>query len=159
MSPHRTKARGVCRTGTEVAFVTQLRDWMPAEIGAVAWISLKTPCSSAFVPWYMGTTRVPEAYTLGTNKYTEGSAWWAFQRLIMKVDRHYGATIGTVRERWDAFEARQFARQAEVEATALELYESDPAAAIEYLTDYSNRRAVKAYKTALELFAEIKDAS
>ena len=66
VSPHRTKARGVCRTSTEVAFVTQLRDWMPPEIGAVAWISMKTPCSSAFVPWYMGTTRVPKAYTRGT---------------------------------------------------------------------------------------------
>lgn len=159
VSPHRTKARGVCRTSTEVAFVTQLRDWMPPEIGAVAWISMKTPCSSAFVPWYMGTTRVPKAYTLGTNKYTEGSAWWAFHRLVTKVDRHYGATIGTVRARWDAFEARELARQAAVEAAALELYETDSDAAIEYLTKYSNRRAGKAYKTALALFAEINDAS
>lgn len=159
VSPHRTKARTVCVKDTEVAFVTQLRGWMPAEIGGLAWISMKTPCSGAFVPWYMGTTRVPKAYTLGTNKYTDGSAWWAFQRLMLKVDRHYGATIGTVRERWDAFEARELARQAEVEAKALALYAIDPAAAREYLTRYSNRRAVKAYQTALELFAEIKDAA
>jgi dipeptidase len=158
VSPHRTKARTVCVKDTEVSCVTQLRAWMPAEIGALAWISLKTPCSGAFVPWYVGTTRVPKAYTLGTNKKTAGSAWWAFEELMPKVDRHYGATIGTVRERWDAFEARQFARQAAVEAKALELYASDPAAAREYLTRYSNRRAVKAYKAALELFAEIKDA-
>jgi len=159
VSPHRTKARTVCVKDTEVAYVTQLRSWMPAEIGGLAWISMKTPCSGAFVPWYMGTTRVPKVYTVGTNKVTAGSAWWAFQQLMLKVDRHCGATIGTVRERWGAFEARQFARQAEVEAKALAVYQTDPDAARAYLTRCSNRRAVKAYETALELFDEVKDAS
>jgi dipeptidase len=159
VSPHGTKAYTVCNKDTEVGFVTQLRSWMPAEIGAVAWISMKTPCSSTFVPWYMGTTRVPKPYMVASNKYVEGSAWWAFHRLMLKVDRHYRSTIGIVRERFDALEARELTRQAVVEAKALELYRSDPAAARAYLTRYSNRRAVKAYQTALDLFAEIKSAS
>lgn len=158
VSPHRTKARTVCVKDTEVAFVTQLRSWLPAEIGAVAWISMKTPCSSVFVPWYMCTTRVPKPYTLGTNKKTPGSAWWAFHELMLKVDRHYRKTIGVVRARFDALEARELARQAGLEATALALYASDREAAAEYLTRYSNQRAVEAYETALALFAEIKDA-
>jgi len=157
ISPHSTDARTVCRLSTEVSIVAQLRGWLPSEIGGVMWMSLKTPCSSVYVPWYMGITRVPEAFTIGTDKATEGSAYWAFRDLAHYVDNHYAETYAAVQSDWSLFERRLFRDQAKAERRALALYAGDPAAAAEYLTTYSGKAGMRSVRQALLLQETVEE--
>jgi len=152
VSPHKTDVRTVCRDETEASFVAQLRDGLPAPIGGVLWICLKTPCAGAFVPWYLGTTRVPDAYATGTQVPTEGSAYWDFARLVEWTDDHYRDAIGEVQARFGALEKELLESQDAVERRALELYAKDPAAACASLSDRSCRAALEADRLAREIY-------
>lgn len=150
-SPHATDVRTCCRTTTEVSVVAQLRDWMPAPIGGVMWMSLKTPCSSVYIPWYMGVTKVPKAFTIGTEQPTPGSAYWAFRDLVHMVDEDYAEAHGVVQHRWRIFERQLFKKQRTVERHALALYERSPKKALAYLTRYSGIQGKRSMNLALGL--------
>ena len=61
--------------------VTQLRSWLPDEVGGVCWLSLDNPGQSPRVPVFCGTTRLPKAYeTCGQKQYVEDCALWQFRR-------------------------------------------------------------------------------
>jgi dipeptidase len=147
-SPHHTMERAVCNMSTELGVIFQSRGWLPAEIGAVSWRAMTTPCSSVFVPWYLGHEQVPAAYEKGTNAYTPGSAYWVFRRLSETVDANYGRLIGPVRSHWSQFESQEFADQAPLENSALGIYFFDPSFARSVLTAYSNSRALRVLQDA-----------
>lgn len=158
-SPHDTGIRTICRTNTQVSEVTQLRRWLPAEIGAVVWTSMRTPCSGVYVPWYMGITDVPAPYKTGTDEASDGSAWWAFQDLDAYVDSHYKETIPTVRGVWRPFQAKMLADQACFERAVLKLYRRNPRAARAMLTAYSGGLGTRAYDTAISLLDQLTTAN
>lgn len=61
--------------------VTQLRNWLPDEVGGVCWLSLDNPAQSPRVPVFCGTTKLPQAYeTCGQKLYVPGCALWSFRR-------------------------------------------------------------------------------
>jgi hypothetical protein len=156
-SPFHTDIRTISRTNTEVTSVAQLRSWLPAEIGGVIWWALATSKTSPYVPYYYGATAFPEAYTKGTDTDTAGSAYWAFNDLRNYVDKNYSRTIDTVTETWAPIEAEEFAKQSELEARALKLYkEKGPAAAAEYLNEYSNAQGEKVYEMAQTLYENLQ---
>jgi dipeptidase len=151
VSPHSTKAYTVCNLDTVASQVCELRGWLPAEIGGVMWTALRTPCSSVYVPWYAGVTRVPAEYSTGTSRWTPGSAYWAFNDLVTWVDGSYKGRIGDVQAAWKGFEEDEFAAQSGIEATALRKYKTDPTSVGQYLTDYANAQAHQTYVQAQEL--------
>ncbi len=154
-SPHRTRQRVICVLSTEVSMVAQLRNWLPAEIGGVAWWALSTPCTSVYIPWYMGILEVPYAYQIGTNEYDEESAYWAFNRLPNLVDAKYGNLIGDVRAIWADIEPKALALQEIVEEVALRTYDKDRRLARLFLTYYSNALGMKALNEANKLADEL----
>ena len=151
ISPHHTSERTVCKLRTEASIVAQLRNWLPAEIGGVAWWALVGPCSSVYVPWYMGIQKVPYAYQIGTNEYDGESAYWAFGELSQLVDENYGNLIGDVKKAWAQFEAKEFAQQKGIEKAALKIYYNKKELARSFLTGHSNRLGMKAVKKAKQM--------
>ena len=150
-SPHGTDEYTVCRRETEVAVVFQSRSWLPPEIGAVSWRAMATPCTSPFVPWYLGGTYVPTSYRTGSPSRKESSAYWAFRNLFASVDDDYAGRIGPVRKTWRDFEAGEASDQARMEAAALKLHGTDPGAARRMLTAFSDTRALLACQRARAL--------
>jgi dipeptidase len=155
-TPHSTGVRTECRTSTQVSEVTQLRGWLPADIGAVVWMSMKTPCSSIYLPWYLGITKVPAAYTVGTDTVKEGSAWWAFEDLISYVNDNYKATIGTVKGVWAPIQAKLLKDQKAFEKDVLKLWKTNKTAARAKLTAYCSKWGTAAYKDAQTLLVQLK---
>ena len=154
-SPHHAGVRTVCTSRTPASFVTQLRGWLPAPIGAVVWVSLCSPCSSVYVPWYGGVGGFPEPYTTGSDTVKDGSAWWAFDALTRAVDARYGDTNATVRAAFAALERRELAEQAKLDATATSLWRAHPDQATQEITRASGDYGLQAYRLAQSLRAQI----
>jgi len=61
-----------------------------------------------------------------------------------------------VQGEWQDFEEYQFKIQAKIEKLALNLYYQNPELGIDFLTEYSNDRALKALHTAYQMRDQIK---
>ena len=61
--------------------ITQLRSWLPDEVGGICWLSLDNPGQSPRIPVFSGTTALPKAYeTCGQKQYVPDCALWQFRR-------------------------------------------------------------------------------
>jgi dipeptidase len=153
--PHHSTVRTVCALRTQTSFVTQLRGWLPNPIGAVVWMSLRSPCSSVYVPWYGGINSFPEPYTVGSDTVKDESAWWAFDDLVQYVDTHYFDTIATVQSGFAPLEKRELAQQRTVDRIATILWCMNPKLARAYITCVSGNYGMQAYDRAQSLLAQI----
>lgn len=140
-SPHHTDERTLCSVNTEVSVVCQSRPWLPAEIGAISWRAMATPCTSAYTPWYFGNQEIPAAFQKGTNQYSPDSAYWTSRELSRYADVRYQKTVHNIRKQIEAFEREEFAAQAKLEKDALKLYGQGKGQAVRFLASYSNNMA------------------
>ena len=160
-SPHHTTERTICRMSTDATTVAQLRGWLAPEIGGVLWLSLGTPCSSVYVPYYLGVLEFPKPYTYCSGTYDDKNAFWVFNALENLADQYYGdkgksekggtRAIDRVAGFWKKFEDDEFAMQPAVEKTALELYQKDPSLARSFLSTYSQALGLRAFTEARTL--------
>ena len=160
-SPHHTSERTICRMATDATSVAHLRGWLPPEIGGVLWLSVGTPCSSVYVPYYLGVLGFPKPYTFLSDEYDPENAFWVFNSLENLVDWNYGQkedpesggtrAIDSVAGFWKDFEDREFAIQPAVEKTALELSRKDPSMARAFLDTHSNALGLEAFFSAQKL--------
>jgi len=165
-SPHHTSGRTICVMSTDASTVAQLRSWLPSEIGGVLWLSAGTPCSSVYVPYYLGVRGFPLPYSQTTPGYDRNNAFWTFNSLENLVDRYYGQkakidgndtrAIDYVAATWKKFEDESFAIQDSVEKTALDLYKKDKGLARSFLDLYSNALSLRAYDLALKLGDQLR---
>ncbi len=84
--------RTIARWYTMYGTIIQCRDWLPDEIGGVAWLALDNIATSIYIPVYAGTTDLPSSYkTPGRTKgFTHESAWWAFNRMSTLAAQRWG---------------------------------------------------------------------
>jgi dipeptidase len=102
-------------------------------------VYLDNPYFSPYVPIYAGNRSVDETYAIyDPEKYDERSARWAIDFVDNLANLKFQEVIKDVRAIRDPFENEIFEKQDQIEAEALRLYKADPAAARDYLTDYSN---------------------
>ncbi len=134
-----TYRRPVARHRGHYGMVMQLRGWLPDEIGGVYWVYLDNPYFSPYVPIYAGNRSVAETYNIyDPEKYDERSARWAVDFVDNLANLKFQEVIKDIREVRDPFETDIFEKQGPIEEEALRIHETDPAAARQYLTDYSN---------------------
>ncbi len=156
-SPWAGDYRTVARLNTEVSAVVELRNDLPREIGSLIWWCMNTPKTGVFIPWYFGTTSFPEAFTLGTDRFDEHSAYWRFFELKMLAHQNYGVAFPLLHPAWSEMETRASEKQKEIENEALAIYkESGASEAQAFLTNYSNTLADGAFEKAGDLIREIK---
>jgi dipeptidase len=162
-SPHHTDERTLCRMDTEVSTVIQARTKkgqqdLPSDIGGISWRALGTPCTSIYTPWYLGSLKIPKEFQTGTSHFTKNSAYWTARSLSNSVDMRYQSqVIDEVKITREQFEKKEFNDQAEVEDTALRIYNQDPDKAKAYLTEYSSNLAQKSLEimNGLIIYTEI----
>jgi dipeptidase len=147
-SPAWCKSRIIGCPQTITSWVTQSRDWLPNEIGGVLWAGLAAAAASPHLPFYAHNTRTPKSYQIGDggdkSVYKPDSAYWLFEGIGNLMNLFYQGTVDLVKPVMQAFDERQYANQAPVEETALKLYKQNSAAAVEFLTTYSNSIACEA---------------
>ena len=147
---------------TQEGAVLQLRSWFPPAIGCVYWRTSAEPRAGILVPWYVGIDVTPPSYYKpvdvrvqlsleyqfepppGTFTPDSATAWWVFRDFQDRFYEDMSRAMEVVRPVWDAFEAQAYARQAEVDAEALRLYNENPDAARDLLTEQTERQALGA---------------
>ena len=129
---------------TGFSYVSQMRSWLPREIGGVLWFGNDDGNMIAYTPIYCGNTVQPECYnTPGADAVTFSmkNAYWVCNWVSNMVYPRYSMMFPSLKTVRDSLEASYFANQAAVEVKAKELYKGNKDAAIKYLNDYSNQKA------------------
>ena len=125
-------------------FVSQMRSWLPREIGGVFWFANDDANMAAFTPVYCSMTERPECYnTPGADAlhFSKKNAYWVCNMTSNMVYPRYSLMFPTLKEVRDSLDNSYFAAQVGVEKKAQELYAQNPQAAVKYLNDYSVEKA------------------
>ena len=125
-------------------FVSQMRSWLPREIGGVLWFANDDANMAAFTPVYCSMTERPECYnTPGADAlhFSKKNAYWVCNMTSNMVYPRYSLMFPTLKEVRDSLDNSYIAAQAGVEKKAQELYAQNPQAAVKYLNDYSVEKA------------------
>ena len=125
-------------------FVSQMRSWLPREIGGVLWFANDDANMAAFTPVYCSMTERPECYnTPGADAlhFSKKNAYWVCNMTSNMVYPRYSLMFPTLKEVRDSLDNSYFSAQAGVEKMAQELYAQNPQAAVKYLNDYSVEKA------------------
>lgn len=164
-------ARCACNIATQESVVWQLRNWLPPEIGCVAWRATSVPCTSVYTPWYACAEGIPTAYhddcapevammlehhfqpNLALFQPSSNSVFWTFQQLSQLVNENHGRLAPQVTSQWLAFEQHAFDVQAAVEEVACKLLNTDAKLGRQFLSDYTVGKALQAWQQAKELLA------
>ena len=148
--------RTICCSRATYLQVTQSRSWLPDPIGGVVWLGYDNPALTPHTPFYCGITTLPESYMVdGREKFRRDCAWWAFRRVSQLCGFRYQAMSQEVETVWKEMEDNAFSVQPDFEKRISEVYQKDPAKAIEMLTQYSLELANKAVERYWDLGDEL----
>lgn len=136
--------RPISTQQTAFTFVSQLRSWLPREIGGVLWFGNDDANMVAYTPVYCGNTTQPTCYnTKGADAVTFSvdNAFWLCNMVSNMVYPRYSQLFPELKAVRDSLETSYFANQTSIEKQAADLYQTDKAAALKLLNNYSNAKA------------------
>ena len=136
--------RPISTQQTAFTFVSQLRSWLPREIGGVLWFGNDDANMVAYTPVYCGNTVQPACYnTKGADAVTFSSdnAFWLCNMVSNMVYPRYSQLFPELKAVRDSLETSYFANQTSIEKQAADLYLTNKAAALKLLNNYSNAKA------------------
>ena len=136
--------RPISTQQTAFSFVSQLRSWMPREIGGVIWFGNDDANMVAYTPVYCGNTVQPECYNTpdaDAVTFSDKNAFWVCNWVSNMVYPRYSQIFPELQTLRDSLEASYFAQQADFEKKAMNLYATDKQAALRMLNDYSVEKA------------------
>ena len=136
--------RPISTQQTAFTFVSQLRSWLPREIGGVLWFGNDDANMVVYTPVYCGNTVQPACYnTKGADAVTFSSdnAFWLCNMVSNMVYPRYSQLFPELKAVRDSLETSYFANQTSIEKQAADLYKTDKAAALKLLNNYSNTKA------------------
>lgn len=157
-SPHSLAT--ICSGETQESLIVEFRN---DPRFTVIWRTSGRPCTSPYVPWYLGIQTLPDGYggidpqtgqdnhfkpsaeNLG---YDPGRAWWAFMDLQNALEPDYaeGVQAAEVKKNLQAFEQDCFRRREAVETKAVASLGTSAAMAV--LTAFTRERARAAWTLA-----------
>jgi len=136
------RSRTIAISGCSYSHVTQLRGWLPPEIGTIAWFSFDNPGQSPRIPVFAGVTELPKSFQYcGQKQFRTDSACWSFRRANRLAMIKWGQTKKHIEEAVKELEDKAFSELDYVEKTFLKLQKEDPKTARSYITQYTNNFA------------------
>ncbi len=102
--------------------VTRLRNWLPDEIGGVAYFAFDNPAQSPRIPIYAGATELPRSFAVcGQHRYREDAAIWAFRETNRIATINWDKTRKLIGPEITAYEREMMVSNKVVEAQAVAL--------------------------------------
>ena len=122
-------------------YVSQMRSFMPREVGGVLWFANDDGNMAPFTPVYCCATSAPQPYnTLGADalNFSADNAYWVQNWVSNMVYPRYSLLFPSLQQVRDSLDRSYFAAQKEVEDRAMTL---QGAARVSFLTAYSAEKA------------------
>ncbi len=132
--------RAISTQQTGFVFVAQSRQYVPSPLGGILWFGVDDTYSNVFSPMYTCMTRVPETFAVGNGsmmEYSENAAFWVFNQVSNFAYTRYSDMIVDIQKKQSELENNFIAMVPAIDKVALEMYRTDPAKAIQFLTDFS----------------------
>jgi len=129
---------------TAFSYVSQMRSWLPRQIGGVLWFGNDDGNMVAYTPIYCGNVTQPECYnTPGADAVTfsDKNAYWVCNWVSNMVYPRYSQMFPSLEAVRDSLEQSYLAHQGDIEAQAAKLYAQNPDEAVRFLNQYSNETA------------------
>ena len=129
---------------TGFSYVSQMRSWLPREIGGLMWWGNDDGNMVAYTPIYCSMTQRPECYnTPGADEinFSDKNAFWVCNWVSNMVYPRYSLLFPSLKEVRDSLERSYFDLQTATEKKALALHEQQPELAGKYLNAYSVEKA------------------
>jgi dipeptidase len=90
------RQRTIAIAGCSYSHVIQCRNWLPDEVGAIAWFSFDNPGQSPRIPIFSGALSLPPSFSIcGQQRYRTDAAIWSFREAnrLATVDWSKGRTL------------------------------------------------------------------
>merc|ERR1711871_1541286 len=160
-SYHNERPIGVQQTAWHLT--SQMRSFLPNQIGAILWFGVDDTAHGVHVPFYNSISRVSKAWadegiqhvddTSASLKVDFGKAWWMFNIVANYAYSRYNAISPVVQNEIVTIESKYFEETSKVEKEALALIENDRTDdAIELLTQYSEKTGDEVVEYWLEFW-------
>jgi dipeptidase len=132
--------RAVATQQTGYSFVAQSRSRVPDAFGGIFWFGVDDADGCVYAPMFCGIRRIPESYALGNGSmisWSETSAYWTFSQLNNWTYSRYNVIHPEIEKYQSGLESQFINEVSAINKKASDLYDKDPGAAVEYVTDYS----------------------
>ena len=165
-SPYEFNGSTICAASNQYGFVTQLRNWLPNDIGTIIWFSQRRPDSQPFIPWYFGINKIPIDYNdhidfkhaldthFGWYILNSIHAYYTFNELAEKVEKSYSESIFKIKNRWSKFEKELFKNQESFEKEVMNEFDKEKRQ--ELLTNYTIDLAEEVWKISFTMLDKEK---
>jgi dipeptidase len=142
------RPRTIAIAGCSYSHVIQCRDWLPDEVGAVAWFSFDNPGESPRIPIFSGVLSLPASFNIcGQLRYRTDAAIWSFREANRLATVNWSRGRVIIEPAVQEFEDKAFAELPSVEKKAVELVkEGKNEEARKYVTSYTNSFAGSAMR-------------
>jgi dipeptidase len=135
-----TFQRTVAVAWCSYSFIVQLRDWLPDEVGGVAWFALDNPGESPRFPIFCGTTQLPDLFNAcGQYRFRTDAALWWYRRANRLATVKWQTARKTIEENIIYFEDKAFEELPVLEEKVKQaILKGDRKLAAKLATDYTN---------------------
>ena len=136
--------------------IIKLRNWLPDEVGGVAYFAFDIPALTPRVPIYAGQTKLPAGFDVcGQKRYRQDAAIWKFRETNRLAAFGWNRTAGMMRKALEEYDDMLFDDAPLLEEKTVKLIkEGRREEAIELLNSYCSRLSASQQKTWEELRAE-----
>ncbi len=151
------RVRGIAVIQCSYSHIIQLRDWLPDEVGGIAYFSFDNPAQTPRIPIYSGTLYLPKSFAVcGQHRYREDAAIWSFRETNRIATIYWDKTRVLLEPQIKEFEDLLFDLAPAIEAKATKMIkEGKNEEARLLLTNHTNNFASLTMKRWLELKAEL----
>ena len=132
--------RAISTQQTGFVFVAQSRPYVPSPLGGIIWFGVDDTYSNVFTPMYTCMTKVPETFAVGNGsmmEFNDNAAFWVFNQVSNFAYTRYSDMIVDIQKKQSELENNYIAMVPAIDKIALEMYRTNPAKAIQFLTDFS----------------------
>ena len=150
--------RPIATMQTSFTWVSQMRNWLPREVGGVLWWANDDGDMVPYTPIYCNNTTAPHCYnTPGADAvtYSDENAYWVCNWVSNMVYPRYSLLYPELASVRDSLEASYYDLQPKIEAKAIERLKTDREGALLMLNDYSNSQAENMLQAWQELATRI----
>jgi len=128
--------RAISTYNTAFSYVAQLRNYLPDEVGGIAWFGVDDTYTTCYFPIYCSVIQISKPFATGDiNHYSRESAWWTFNFAANYANTRYSDIVKDIKAEQKNIEDMFIFQQDSVENIALTLSGKER---IRFLTQYSD---------------------